>query len=224
VEELLIRAPAGAALIVFGTCGAACATLLDFPDRAADPGDGSAAGGGAGIAASGGGGGAPGSGGLGASGGGAAAGGSGGGPEEGGPADAEPDGDAADGPPFEDASSPGMIRCGSQFCPAGSGQTCCADPTTGLGECTPINQCSNPNLKILCDEVTDCLTGTVCCAELLGGLGLAFGASCRNACTGPNTPVQLCSSSAECKQGACALRTCQGGAQILACTSTNACQ
>jgi hypothetical protein len=203
-----------AALSLLGASAVACATILDFPDRTADPEAGASAVGGAGGVSGAGSGAVSGSGGV-------ATGGSAGVNEDSGVPDAAPDGDAADA--LADGSSPGLIECGSYMCIAGSDQACCASPTTGASACTLANQCAKPSVKIMCDEVTDCLTGTVCCAELLDGSGLVFSASCRNACVGTNTPVQLCSSSAECKQGECLPRDCVSGAQIMACASTAAC-
>jgi hypothetical protein len=211
---------------LLGAGAVACATILDLPERAADPGDGGGVGASAGTDAASGGGGSGGGAGSGAtsgSGGVPAGGGSAGALEDGSPPDAELDGDAGDAPWAADATTPGMIECGSELCTAGSDQACCASPTTGLAACGLTSQCAKPSLKIMCDEVTDCLTGTVCCAELLDGGGLVFSASCRNACAGPGTPVQLCSSTAECKQGECLWRTCKSGVQIQACSSTSAC-
>jgi hypothetical protein len=78
-------------------------------------------------------------------------------------------------------------------------------------------------MKIDCDEAADCGPLAVCCADLFDGSDLAFSATCRDNCIGPNNRVQLCSSSAECTSGECLVRTCESGALILACTSTLGC-
>jgi hypothetical protein len=90
------------------------------------------------------------------------------------------------------------IRCGSNYCNAGS-QVCC-DPEGNaqcIGSAQPCGQLSLP-----CDDAANCGPGQVCCAMTHNGNGIVESASCASSCGGSN-PVQLCALASECPSGSC---------------------
>jgi hypothetical protein len=184
-----------------------CSTLLDFPERRADPAAG--VGGTAGQAGIGG----------------QPSGAGGSAPDAG--SDGSPDDADASVPPVDapgDGASPGVIACGTEYCPTGGDYVCCGHPILGTKICAAFDQCPSPNLIASCDDTADCPPGGVCCADLLDGTGLTFTTRCRNNCAGPDNPVQVCKTAEECPSGQCGPHTCSSGAVIQACISTVQCQ
>lgn len=108
-------------------------------------------------------------------------------------------------------SDPGVVACGvATTCSPTPGEFCCVDVDGGFIGCGP-----GPSLSFCmgkfqehCDESADCDAGVPECCVSFGGPVDPPGTACRTSCAGG---VQVCKTSAECKNGMpCVVQTCRG--------------
>lgn len=116
-------------------------------------------------------------------------------------------------PPAGDSGppDPGTVTCGAATCST-STQQCCFNPQdAGASQCAPVGDggCSPGTFSQTCNEAADCAGGNVCCLSASLGIPPDIKAACETSCSGFS--LQLCKTSAECKNGQpCGAFPCRG--------------